>query len=142
MKVGKNRVSIANSLRLLRLPDEVKRSLAEGYITEGHARALLGLERTEDQLKLLQIIRKRGLSVRQVEETVRRLSAQAAPVPARKTISADAEALERDFREALGTKVSLTRSRRGGKLVIYFYSEEELQSLYDLIVGSSKPSKP
>ena len=141
-KVGRNRVSVANSLRLLRLPDEVKSSLAEGRITEGHARALLGLDRPEAQLKLLKIIDKRGLSVRQTEEAVRRLSAQPAPAPARLPISPHTEALEKTFRDALGTKVSLTRSRRGGKLVIYFYSEEELQSLYDLIVGRAAQDEP
>lgn len=132
-KVGRNRVSITNSLRLLRLPPQIQQLLAEGRLTEGHARALLGLDRLEDQLKLAKLVEVRGLSVRQTEEAVRRLATQAAPKPQRRA-SPDTEALEQSFREALGTKVNLSRGRRGGKLTIYFYSEEELQALYDLLV--------
>jgi len=131
-RVGRNRVSVTNSLRLLRLPEAIKRILAEDRISEGHARALLGLERAEDQIKLARLVEKRGLSVRQTEEAVRRLSRQSSPSPAGR--SPETEALERSFCEALGTKVSLTRGRRGGKLVIYFYSEEELQALYETLV--------
>ena len=132
-KVGRNRVSITNALRLLRLPAQIQQLLAEERLTEGHARALLGLERLEDQLKLAKLVEQRGLSVRQTEEAVRRMAAQAEP-KARQRPSPDTEALEQTFREALGTKVNLTRGRRGGRLTIYFYSEEELQALYDLLV--------
>ncbi len=133
-KVGRNRVSVANTLRLLRLPETIKAALSEQRISEGHARAMLGLEREEDQRRLLRLIETRGLSVRQTEETVRRWTSAPARTP-RATLSPDSAALERSLREALGTKVSLTRSRRGGKVVIYFFSEEELETIYERIVG-------
>lgn len=132
-KVGRNRVSVTNSLRLLRLPPKVQQLLADDRLTEGHARALLGLDRLQDQLKLAALVESQGLSVRQTEEAVRRLQAKEIP-QARKRATPETEALERSFREALGTKVNLTRGRRGGKLTIHFYSEEELQVLYDLLV--------
>jgi ParB family chromosome partitioning protein len=134
-RVGKSRVVVANSVRLLRLPDEIKNSMAQGQITEGHARAILGLDEPDEQRKLWKAILKRGLSVRQTEETVRRLVAGPKPKPADQPSSPETKALEDRFREALGTKVQLFRSKRGGRLVIHFYSEEELQVFYELIVG-------
>lgn len=135
-RVGKSRVAVANSVRLLRLPDEIKISLAQGQITEGHARAVLGLDEPDDQRKVWKAILKRGLNVRQTEETVRRLAAGPKPKSKRanQPSSPETKALEDRFREALGTKVRLFRSKRGGRLVIHFYSEEELQTLYDLMV--------
>ncbi|HID86054.1 MAG TPA: ParB/RepB/Spo0J family partition protein [Anaerolineae bacterium] len=134
-RVGKNRATVANTLRLLRLPDQVKRLLAEGRISEGHARALLSLETPKAQLDAAGTILRRGLSVRQTEEMVRRLTAPAKPRARDEAVSPETKALEEKFREALGTKVQLFRSKRGGRLVIHFYSEEELQGLYELIVG-------
>ena len=133
-RVGKSRVAVANSVRLLRLPDEIKSSLAQGQITEGHARAILALDQPDEQRKIWEEVLKRGLNVRQTEETVRRLVA--GPRPKRPNISSSPEtrALEDRFREALGTKVQLFRSQRGGRLVIHFYSEEDLQAIYDVIV--------
>jgi ParB family chromosome partitioning protein len=138
-RVGKHRVSIANALRLLRLPDFCKSVLAGGQISEGHARALLGLE---DDLDLLKRALKRviggHLSVRQTEELVRRLR-QVEPSPkATRARSPEVQALEREFAQSLGTKVNLTRGKRGGKLTIHFYSEEELQGLYDILVQRSQ----
>lgn len=135
-RVGKSRVAVANTVRLLRLPDEIKDALAAGQITEGHARALLGIEEEDGQIRALELVIRRGLSVRQTEELVRRINT--AEQVARKAAamrSPETRALEDRFRGVLGTKVDLLRSRRGGRLVIHFYSEEELQNLYDLIVG-------
>jgi ParB family chromosome partitioning protein len=134
-KVGKNRATVANTLRLLKLPPQVKEALLREKITEGHARALLRLEAASAQLDVLEAILKRGLNVRQAEELVRRLVElpKAQPTPREKP--ARLRALEDKFRQALGTKVSLTRGGKGGRLTIYFYSEEELQSIYDHIVG-------
>jgi len=134
-KVGKSRVTVANSVRLLRLPDEIKRALAGGQISEGHARALLALNKRADQLKVLEAIVKRDLSVRQTEEMVRRVAAGAQPRRRGEPPSPETEALENEFRNALGTKVRLFRSKKGGKLVIQFYSEEELEAIYRIIVG-------
>ena len=136
-KVGRNRVSVTNTLRLLRLPEAIRAALSEQRISEGHARAMLGLEREEDQRRLLRLIETRGLSVRQTEETVRRWTTE--PKTPRVTLSPDSAALEKSLREALGTKVNLTRSRRGGKVVIYFFSEEELETIYERIVGRATP---
>ncbi len=135
-KVGKNRVTVTNTLRLLKLPSEVKDALLRGDITEGHARAMLRLESPGAQLEVLQAIVKGGLNVRQAEEMVRRLVERPKARPAPREKPAQLRALEDKFRQALGTKVSLTRGSKGGRLIIYFYSEEELQSIYDLIVGS------
>lgn len=137
-KVGKSRVTVANSVRLLRLPDEIKRALAGGQISEGHARALLALNKRADQLKVLEAIVKRDLSVRQTEEMVRRVAAGAQPRRRGEPPSPETEALENEFRNALGTKVRLFRSKKGGKLVIQFYSEEELEAIYRIIVGGDR----
>lgn len=134
-KVGKNRVTVTNTLRLLKLPREVKEALLQGEITEGHARAMLRLPSQKEQLDVLETVLKGALSVRQTEQLVRRLAEEPKhkPKPAEKP--PELTALEDDFRQALGTKVNLTRGSKGGRLVIYFYSEEELQAIHDLIVG-------
>lgn len=133
VRVGKSRVTVANAVRLLRLPNEVKTALMEGQISEGHARALLAAENAETMIRLLKAVIGQGLNVRQTEELVRRQTAEIRPAPA--PPSPDTTALEHRFREALGTKVHLSRSKKGGKLIIHFYSEEELQAIYDVIVG-------
>lgn len=135
-KVGKNRVTVTNTLRLLKLPDEVKNALLADQISEGHARAILRLRGEKAQLQVLQAIINKALSVRQTEQLVRRMveKPETRPKPAEK--SPQLRALEDRFRQALGTKVSLSRGAKGGKLVIYFFSEEELQGIYDLIVGT------
>jgi ParB family chromosome partitioning protein len=134
-RVGKNRVSIANALRLLRLPDFCKGVLASGQISEGHARALLGLE---DDLEAMRHALKQTiagqLSVRQTEELVRRLRSSPASPKATRTVAPETRALEGEFARALGTKVRLRRSSRGGHLTIHFYSDEELDTLYELLV--------
>lgn len=135
-RVGKKRVTVANTLRLLNLPEAAKTSLAAGEISEGHARALLALPGEAQQLAALKVVVARGLSVRQTEELVRRLQqTKAAPeAVARRIVDAQTQALEDDFRRTLGTKVELVRSKKGGKLVIHFYSEEELEGIYQAIV--------
>jgi len=136
-RVGKSRVAIANIMRLLKLPEPIKARLADGLITEGHARALLSINDSLVQQRLLSQIVKNGLSVRQTEELVRRLLDGQQPVKkahAAHRVSADSRALEDRMRRALGTKVSLFRSKKGGTIVIHFYSEEELDVIYRRIV--------
>jgi ParB family chromosome partitioning protein len=135
-KVGKNRVTVTNTLRLLKLPHEVKDALLAEDISEGHARAMLRLRDERTQIQVLDAITKRGLSVRQTEELVRRMLEEPEAKRESAEKSPELKALEDQFRQALGTKVSLNRGKRGGKLVIYFYSDEELQGIYDIIVGS------
>ena len=135
-RVGKSRVTVTNTLRLLRLPPEAKQALADGTIREGHARALLALPTPESQLAALATVRKKALSVRQTEELVRRLLTAPAPKQTQASVSPELYALEQEFRETLGTKVNLYRNRKGrGRLIVHFYSEEELQTIYDVIVG-------
>ena len=135
-KVGKNRVSVANALRLLRLPDFVKSVLAGGQISEGHARALLPLEKDQEIMKqALKRVIKQALSVRQTEELVRRLDSSPASPRSTRTIPPETLALENQFAQALGTKVKLTRSKKGGRLTIHFFSEEELHELYGILIG-------
>jgi ParB family chromosome partitioning protein len=135
-RVGKSRVAVTNTLRLLRLPAEVKQALADGTIREGHARSLLSLRTPEAQVTALKTVTGKALSVRQTEELVRRLLVEPPPPKRQDPVSPETQALEQDFREVLGTKVDLRRNRRGrGRLVIHFFSEEELQTIYDMIVG-------
>jgi ParB family chromosome partitioning protein len=142
-RVGKNRVTVTNTLRLLGLPEAVRHALADSLISEGHARALIGLPSDEARSHALRQVQNLRLTVRQTEELVRRWGE---PVAARRRGGSDSverpdvrsletRALEEQFRAALGTKVTLTRSRRGGKLIVEFYSDEELQALADRIVG-------
>ena len=134
-KVGRARSTIANTLRLLELEPVVQGAVAEGRLTEGHARALVGLD-PDRQIALLEIAVARHLSVRQVEELARRIR-EPSPIleDVRRTQDPDAERVEEDLRRALGTKVSLARTRRGGRIVIEFYSDEELGRLYERLTG-------
>jgi len=135
-KVGKSRTAIANTLRLLKAARPVQEALLEGKISEGHARALLGLDNAEAQEAALKTVLKKELNVRDTEKLVRRLlgASQEKRQPTRKP-SPETRALEARFRESLGTKVNLKRKDKGGRLVIYFYSEEELEAIYQRIVG-------
>ncbi len=141
-RVGKSRVAVANTLRLLKLPEAIKARLADGLISEGHARALLTITDAAVQQRLLSQIVKSGLSVRQTEELVRRLMEDhpAAKKPQSgashpRSSGADTRALEERMRRALGTKVILSRSKKGGTIMIHFYSEEELDAIFRRIVS-------
>jgi ParB family chromosome partitioning protein len=128
-KVGKDRTTIANTVRLLKLPPEVKQSLAEGKISTGHARAFLSLEGTEKQKSLLKKILLGGLSVRQTENLVKRLRTKASPLP-RKTDSEWGPLVE-ELQRALGTKVRILGQGRRGKIEIEYYSPEELDRIVE-----------
>ncbi len=130
-RVGKSRSAVANSLRLLHLPPEAKEALEQGLITEGHARAILSLATPEEQRRLLNAILA-GLTVREAEESARRASPGKRAAAARDAATAE---LEERLREALRTKVELHRGRRGGRVVIHFYSDEELDAIYRAIAG-------
>ncbi len=135
-RVGKSRAAVANTLRLLKAARPVQEALLGARISEGHARALLGLERAEAQAAALKTVLKQDLNVRQTEELVRRLLGQEKKQPgSAPAVSPETRALESRFREALGTRVSLKRSGAGGRIVIHFYSKEELEALYERIVG-------
>jgi ParB family chromosome partitioning protein len=134
-RVGRARSTVANTMRLLDLEPTIQQALADGHITEGHARALAGAT-PAGQRQLVETVMSRGLSVRQTEELVRRLRER----PATQTrVAADADAnmdrLEEELRRALGTKVVLARSRKGGRILIEYYSDEEFSRLFDRLTG-------
>lgn len=133
--VGKSRVAVTNTLRLLKLPKVVQTALVEEQITEGHARALLMLETPVSQTAALHQVVARDLSVRQTEEYVRRLKGEKPAAKARPAPLPDILALEERLRSALGTKVNLRHSKKGrGTLTLHFYSDEELNSLLDKLL--------
>jgi ParB family chromosome partitioning protein len=135
-RVGRARSTVANTLRLLELDQTVQAAVADGSISEGHARALGGLA-PEQQGRLIRTVIEAGLSVRQTEELVRRLREPRATSLAdpNKRSDPELERVEEDLRRALGTKVTLARSRRGGRIIIEYYSDEELGQLYDRLIG-------
>jgi ParB family chromosome partitioning protein len=137
-RVGRARSTVANTLRLLELHPAIQAAVASGTITEGHGRAIGGLP-AEVQEKILASVVEQDLSVRQTEELVRRLREPrlVAAAPATRTSDPDLERVEEDLRRALGTKVRLARSRRGGRIVIEYYSDEELGRLYERLIGGS-----
>jgi ParB family transcriptional regulator, chromosome partitioning protein len=132
-RVGRSRSAVANTLRLLSLIPEAKEALGRGLITEGHARTILSQPSPEKQRALLDSILSSGATVREAEEAARRgalTRRRASP-----TRSVESEELENRLREALRTKVELHRGRRGGRLVIHFYSDEELEAIYQALAG-------
>jgi ParB family transcriptional regulator, chromosome partitioning protein len=134
-RVGRARTTVANTMRLLDLETTVQQAIGEGAISEGHGRALAGAS-PGVQRQLLETVVARSLSVRQTEELVRRLRERPAS-KARTAATADAEfeRVEEDLRRSLGTKVTLARSRKGGRIVIEYYSDEELSRLIDRLTG-------
>lgn len=147
-RVGRSRPVIANTVRLLGLPLAAQQAVTDGVITAGHARALLGLPDAAAMMRALGEVTKHDLNVRQTEELVRRLCV---PAPEPASVIADItdiadivdpeiqhhlQHLENRFRAALGTKVSLSRNQDGaGKLVVHFYSDDDLEAIYHLIAG-------
>ncbi len=128
-QVGKSRVAVTNTLRLLKLPDAVKNALIEGRISEGHARAILALPTAEAQTAALRTVLANELNVRQTEDLIRKLSGEKPKQKPRQSVSPEVAELEQRLRSSLGTKVSLRAGRKGGTLVIHYYSNEELDAL-------------
>ena len=134
-RVGKSRSTVSNTLRLLRLPASVRQALGAGRLSEGHARALLALPTAQSQSAAAQTVLKRGLSVRQTEDLVQRLTGQRRRPTTSRRRSPEETAVEEQLRQALGTKVTLRHGRKGGSVVIHFYSEEELEALLERLLG-------
>jgi len=138
-RLGKSRVGVANIVRLLGLPEPILQLVESGTLSAGHARALLSLPSAAQQTGAVELILKHKWSVRQTEDWVRtRIYGLPAPraAPASQA-DPDTLALEDEFRRALGTKVILTRLRKGGRLTIEFYSDEELDALRQRLSQSS-----
>jgi ParB family chromosome partitioning protein len=132
--VGKDRATIANYIRLLRLPVEVRNELASGVLSMGHARALLSLADDSAQRRVAREVVSRGLSVRETEALVRRESTPAVPPPPRK-IDPNTRAAEDRLKLALGTRVRIVRRGTAGRIEIDFGNEDELQRLYEQLTG-------
>ena len=138
-RVGRARSTVANTLRLLELHEAVQEAIADGRITEGHARALGGLP-AEAQPRALASVIDDDLSVRQAEELVRRVrEPKLTDVSATVQVAdPDVERVEEDLRRALGTKVRLARTRRGGRIVIEYFGDDELARIYQRLVGGAE----
>ncbi len=136
-RVGKSRPTVANMVRLLNLPDNIQAAILDGRISGAHARALLPLPTREAQTTMMKNIIKQGLSVRQVEAIVKKMLIAEKPKPkAPKALPAELMALESQFRQSLGTRVNIEKGAQGGKVIIYYYSDEDLQSIYEAISGN------
>jgi len=138
-RVGRARSTVANTLRLLELHQAVQDAIVEGQISEGHARALGGLP-IDAQPRALASILDGDLSVRQVEELVRRVREPRIVTTngVEKTADPEVERVEEDLRRALGTKVRLARTRRGGRIVIEYFGDDELARIYQRLVGGAE----
>jgi ParB family chromosome partitioning protein len=134
-RVGKSRVSVSNTLRLLKLPDKVKAALLDGSISEGHARALLGMSSAQAQMAVMEMIVRNGLNVRQTEELVRKYTGthQVASKTG-KSMPPELQQIEDRMRATLGTKVRLHQGLKGGNITIYYFSDEELNRLLDQLL--------
>ncbi|MEX2081823.1 MAG: ParB/RepB/Spo0J family partition protein, partial [Dehalococcoidia bacterium] len=140
-RVGKNRVTIANALRLLGLEQDIRRSLISEEVSEGHARALLGLPEGKTRIEAWRDVVRRRLSVRETEALVRKLSAEstAGPAPTPRRRAPRASDLETRLRRALSTRVTVTpRGDGGARLVIDCYSAEELDNVVTQILGGNQ----
>lgn len=134
VRVSKSRSAVANKVRLLNLPVEIQRAIIEGRITEGHAKAILAIENSEKQRALFDLIIKNNLTVRQVEGKTREISVKSH----QRTVNIDPEIkeLENKLMGIFGTKVKVTKSGGGGKIIVDYYSQEELGNILNKISGS------
>jgi ParB family chromosome partitioning protein len=135
-KIGKGRVTVANTMRLLELPVDIQRGVIENKITEGHARAILGLDNPEKQRALYELILKGKLTVRDTENKVREIIS---PIVARKmsvsAINPQIQDLEYRLEQNLGTKIQIKKKGATGKIMIDFFSEEEFDKIKGLLLG-------
>jgi len=130
---------VTNSLRLLKLSAAVRKALEAGKITEGHARALVGLHSAQQQASALKVIVSRGLNVRQAEQLVRQMSQDSSPQPKSrpKVVDPHIADLAQRLEGAMGTKVDLRKSKQGGQVIIHYYSDEELNAIADRLLGNA-----
>lgn len=140
-RIGKDRTTIANTLRLLKLPVEIRNQLLQNRITSGHARAILSLESKEKQKELCAQIIKKGLSVREAEVLAKRWSEKpkkATPIPQRKgDLESQLNSLQDSLRKFLGTKVKIQQKGKRGKIEIEYYSQQELERIVEAILGKN-----
>jgi ParB family chromosome partitioning protein len=133
-RVGKSRVAVTNTLRLLDAGSAVKQALVDGKITEGHARGLMALTSARAQEVALHRVVNLDLSVRQTELLARKLAGHKPPAKKKPGRSPDVSDIEKRLRASLGTKVSLKHGKKGGALTIHYYSDEELDALLEKLL--------
>jgi ParB family transcriptional regulator, chromosome partitioning protein len=140
-RVGRSRSAISNALRVAQCPVEIQEALLRNQISEGHARALLGLSSSVDQLAALQVVIARDLSVRQTERMVREWEEQPTyrpPQPQEEPFDPIVRDFEHRLQRTLGTRVELKHGRHGGRLIIHYYSDEELNELSERLIGTDE----
>jgi ParB family transcriptional regulator, chromosome partitioning protein len=133
-RLGKNRTSVTNTLRLLKLPQSVKQEMVAGRLSMGHARALLGLESVQDMEALKKEILKKDLNVRQVEGRVKQMKTPPPVAPPARKKNVFIKNLETELERKLGTKVEIAPRKKGGKVVITYYSDDDLERIRGMIV--------
>ncbi len=140
-RIGKDRTTIANALRLLKLPEEIKNQLLQNHITAGHARAILSLETKEKQKKLCALIINKGLSVREAEAIVKRwsegLKRKTVPEGRKEELESQLNSLQDSLRRCLGTKVRIIPNGKRGKIEIEYYSPDDLERIVELILKNA-----
>lgn len=147
-RVGRDRTFVTNYLRLLRLPEDIQRLVEESKLSMGHARALLGIDDADKQRQIARNIIERSLSVRDTERAVKRVVAgeDSEPAPAsastERVSDANTRAAESKLRRRLGTQVHIlpNQSGAGGKIEVQYYNENDLQRVYELILGAQNIS--
>ena len=133
-RLGKSRPAVANSLRLLSLPDAVQQNVIAGHISAGHARVLAGIEDEQRQIALAQLVISDGLSVRALEKmAAEQPTAPVRPKAAPKPLPLELQDMENRMRETLGLRTTLKGNRKKGKIILQYYSEEELERLYQCL---------
>ena len=137
-KVGRDRASVSNTLRLLRLPEKIKEEIYLGRISTGHAKAILMLDSEKGQLELCLKIIKRGLSVREAEYCVKRMIVgKSRPARPRKH-GIEIRAIEEELQRSLGTKVTVLHNNKRGKIIVEYYSNDDLERLLKIFRGRTK----
>jgi len=140
-RIGKDRTTITNTLRLLKLPSEARNQLLQNRITPGHARAILSLESKEKQKELCALIVKKGLSVREAESLAKRWSAKlqktTAPVKRKGDLESQLHSLQDSLRKRLGTKVHIIQKGNRGKIEIEYFSHEDLERIVESILENA-----
>ena len=136
-RVGKNRATVTNYLRLLKLSKGFQDDLITGRLTMGHARAMLALETEREMEEARRAVIKQNMNVRQLEFYIRSKKHPAGTKPKEKAVHKDIfiRDLEKEFQRHLGTKVEITPAKKGGKLVVFYYSNDDLNRIRDMIVS-------
>ncbi|MBW1784791.1 MAG: ParB/RepB/Spo0J family partition protein, partial [Deltaproteobacteria bacterium] len=133
-RIGKDRSTVANLLRLLRLPTTIQQDLIDHRLTPGHARVLVTVDSPSVQKEMRDLIIKKSLSVRQTETLMKKVLSRKKPKPSRNEVDLYIESLERDLQKSLGAKVMINRKGKKGRVVIEFYSDDDLARLMDQLL--------